>query len=402
MYNGQFMKGFIHVLAFVCMIWMADRFGPIMVPVFFAYFFYSVFDAYKTAHAIEMGQPVPDPFGLERMLSGHAGVSSHTSTTPPSAAFVNESGREYTPPAAAVGPPSQPPVDFRASRHALPTGAIVLIVLGALFLLDNIGGFEFHWVHRLWPLILIILGGWLLVRRLGLLEGVPIEQYRSRGLMGPAILLTLGLLSVISWGIILYKLWTFNRIQSQSSRFLEIFRRSTKFSEVQAVCQSLNDSPLVGIFLAGYAELNLQLRPSSGSANSANPAGSAAASRPVLKSLVSVDRALMRASNVETNKLEKHITFLATTAAVTPFIGLFGTVVGIIAAFQGIGAQGSTSLDVVAPGIADALIATAAGLAAAIPAVYFYNLLTQRVKGLASEMDDFSLEFLNIVERNFT
>ena len=105
------------------------------------------------------------------------------------------------------------------------------------------------------------------------------------------------------------------------------------------------------------------------------------APRPVLKSLVSVDRALMRASNVETNKLEKHITFLATTAAVTPFIGLFGTVLGIISAFQGIGAQGSTSLDVVAPGIADALIATAAGLAAAIPAVYFYNLLTQRVKG---------------------
>ena len=103
-----------------------------------------------------------------------------------------------------------------------------------------------------------------------------------------------------------------------------------------------------------------------------------------------------------TNRLEKHITFLATTAAVTPFIGLFGTVLGIISAFQGIGAQGSTSLDVVAPGIADALIATAAGLAAAIPAVYFYNLLTQRVKNLASEMDDFSLEFLNIVERNFT
>ena len=209
------------------------------------------------------------------------------------------------------------------------------------------------------------------------------------------------LFSIVSWGIILYKLWTFNRIQSQSARFLEIFRRSTKFSEVQQVCQSLNESPLVGIFLAGYAELNLQLRPPSGAANSANPP-STPASRPALKSLVSVDRALMRASNVETNKLEKHITFLATTAAVTPFIGLFGTVVGIIAAFQGIGAQGSTSLDVVAPGIADALIATAAGLAAAIPAVYFYNLLTQRVKGLASEMDDFSLEFLNIVERNFT
>jgi biopolymer transport protein TolQ len=219
-------------------------------------------------------------------------------------------------------------------------------------------------------------------------DSSPISQF---------VLAILVIFSIVSWGIILYKLWTFNRIQSQSARFLEIFRRSTKFSEVQAVCQSLNDSPLVGIFLAGYAELNLQLRQTSSSGNPATPAP-----RPALKSLVSVDRALMRASNVETNRLEKHITFLATTAAVTPFIGLFGTVLGIISAFQGIGAQGSTSLDVVAPGIADALIATAAGLAAAIPAVYFYNLLTQRVKGLASEMDDFSLEFLNIVERNFT
>ena len=223
-------------------------------------------------------------------------------------------------------------------------------------------------------------------------DSSPISQF---------VLAILVVFSIVSWGIILYKLWTFNRIQSQSTRFLEIFRRSSKFSEVQAVCQSLNESPLVGIFLAGYAELNLQLRQTAGGAASAT-SQVAASARPVLKSLISVDRALMRASNVETNKLEKHITFLATTAAVTPFIGLFGTVLGIISAFQGIGAQGSTSLDVVAPGIADALIATAAGLAAAIPAVYFYNLLTQRVKGLASEMDDFSLEFLNIVERNFT
>ncbi len=223
-------------------------------------------------------------------------------------------------------------------------------------------------------------------------ESSPISQF---------VLAVLVIFSIVSWGIILYKLWTFNRIQAQSSRFLEIFRRSAKFSEVQAVCQSLNDSPLVGIFLSGYAELNLQLRQASTIAKT-DIVPAAPPARPVLKSLVAVDRALMRASNVETNKLEKHITFLATTAAVTPFIGLFGTVLGIISAFQGIGAQGSTSLDVVAPGIADALIATAAGLAAAIPAVYFYNLLTQRVKNLASEMDDFSLEFLNIVERNFT
>jgi len=231
------------------------------------------------------------------------------------------------------------------------------------------------------------------------LSGGMLSLIKGSSLPAKAVLVTLVLFSVASWGVILLKLVSFNRIQAQSNRFLEIFRRSTKFSEVQAVCQSLNDSPLVGIFQAGYAELNLQLR-QPGSPPAANPA--APAPRPTLKSLTSVDRALLRASNVEVNRLEKRITFLATTAAVTPFIGLFGTVWGIIGAFQGISETGSTSLGVVAPGIAEALVTTAAGLAAAIPAVYFYNLLTQRVKVFASEMDDFSLEFLNIVERNFT
>ena len=115
-----------------------------------------------------------------------------------------------------------------------------------------------------------------------------------------------------------------------------------------------------------------------------------------------MDRALLRASSAEVNKLEKRVPFLATTASITPFIGLFGTVWGIMTAFSNIGAQGSTDLAVVAPGIAEALIATAAGLFAAIPAVYFYNHFTTKVKIYASEMDDFALEFLNIAERNFT
>jgi len=233
------------------------------------------------------------------------------------------------------------------------------------------------------------------------LGGGLIDLIRLASLPSQIVLALLVVFSIASWGIILYKLWSFNRITAQSVRFIEIFRRSTKFSEVQAVCQSLNESPLVGIFLAGHAELNLQLRQPGTTATPATVTATSAP-RPILKSLVAVDRALMRASNIEVGRLEKRITFLATTAAVTPFIGLFGTVLGIIGAFQGIGAQGSTSLDVVAPGIAEALIATAAGLGAAIPAVYFYNLLSERVKGFASEMDDFSLEFLNIVERNFT
>ncbi len=218
------------------------------------------------------------------------------------------------------------------------------------------------------------------------------------------VLLTLLALSIVSWSIILYKLWLFRRSRRHSLNFLEVFRRSNKFSEVQAVCRSLGESPLVGLFQAGYAELTAQLRQTStaDAAETQFPNPKAVANRPTLKSLTAVDRALMRASVVEVNKLEKRLPFLATTASIAPFVGLFGTVVGIIMAFQGIGATGSTNLSVVAPGIADALIATAAGLVAAIPAVVAYNHLSNRVRLFAAEMDDFAMEFLNIAERNFT
>ena len=213
-----------------------------------------------------------------------------------------------------------------------------------------------------------------------------------------AVLAILLIFSAISWGVILYKIWQFNRSSRQTSTFLDVFRKSSKFSEVAAVCRTLSDSPLVGLFQAGYAELNSQLRTGQ-TAEGKPPAG---APRPTLKSLDAVDRALLRATTVEMTKLEKRVPFLATTASITPFIGLFGTVWGIIVSFQQIGAAGSSSLAVVAPGIAEALIATAAGLFAAIPAVYFYNHFTNRVKHFGSEMDDFSMEFLNISERNFT
>ncbi len=217
--------------------------------------------------------------------------------------------------------------------------------------------------------------------------------------LAKSVLLILLLFSAVSWGIILYKLWQFRRAERNSATFLQVFRKSTKFSEVQAVCSSVAASPLVGIFQSGYAELNAQLRQNR---PDGEPRPSAVVTRPTLKSLDSVDRALLRATTIEVGKLERRVPFLATTASITPFIGLFGTVWGIMAAFQNIGAQGSTSLNVVAPGIAEALIATAAGLFAAIPAVYFYNHLTNRVREFAAEMDDFSLEFLNISERNFT
>jgi len=215
-----------------------------------------------------------------------------------------------------------------------------------------------------------------------------------------AVLLTLALMSVGSWAIILYKLWVFRRSEQQSSSFLDVFRRSSKFSEVAAVCRSLTESPLVGLFQSGYAELTAQLRQASPEDLAANPR--AVAARPTLKSLAAVDRALMRASVVEVNKLESRITFLATTASIAPFVGLFGTVVGIMMSFQMIGETGSTNLASVGPGIAEALIATAFGLVAAVPAVVGYNYFSNRVRLSASQMDDFAMEFLNIAERNFT
>lgn len=220
------------------------------------------------------------------------------------------------------------------------------------------------------------------------------------------VLIILLLFSAVSWAIILYKMWVYRRAERQSATFLNVFRKSSKFSEVQAVCPTLPASPLVGIFQAGYAELNAQLRtekPADGprfAAEGGRPV--AVAARPTLKSLDAVDRALLRATTVELTKLENRVPFLATTASITPFIGLFGTVWGIMGSFLAIGVTGSSSLTSVGPGIAEALVATAAGLFAAIPAVYFYNQFTNHVKHFAAEMDDFSLEFLNICERNFT
>jgi biopolymer transport protein TolQ len=222
----------------------------------------------------------------------------------------------------------------------------------------------------------------------------------AHSFVSQAVLFILALFSVISWSIILYKWWTFGRAARQTVKFLDVFRRSSKFSEVQAVCRSLDHSPLVGLFQSGYTELTAQLRQHVPAEVPGNPHGTPA--RPTLKSVAAVDRSLVRASAVELNKLERRIPFLATTASISPFVGLFGTVWGIMTAFASIGQTGSTNLGVVGPGIAEALITTAAGLAAAIPAVFFYNQLSQRVKLFATEMDDFSLEFLNIAERNFT
>jgi biopolymer transport protein TolQ len=211
------------------------------------------------------------------------------------------------------------------------------------------------------------------------------------GLVGKAVLVLLAVFSVVSWAIIVYKGMALHRAHAQSQTFLQVFRKSNKFSEVNSVCVQLRASPLVGVFQAGYLEVNQQVRNAGAGAN-----------RPTVKSLESLSRSLARAATVENTRLERRVSFLATTASVTPFVGLFGTVVGIMNAFADIGRMGSANLAVVAPGISEALVNTAAGLAAAIPAAVFFNYYSSRIRVLGSMMDDFAMEFLNIVERNFT
>jgi len=224
-----------------------------------------------------------------------------------------------------------------------------------------------------------------------------LEVIRHSTVINQSVLAVLVLFSIVSWAIILFKSLEYSKVERQTRTFLEVFRKSSKFSEVNAVCPSLPETPLVGVFQAGYAELNAQFRATGTQGNPTSNPG-----RPILKSLDAVDRALIRAATAEVNKLEKRVTFLATAASVSPYIGLFGTVVGIMVAFNRIGATGSTNLAIVAPGISEALIATAMGLFAAIPAVLAYNHFTHRVKEFSATLDDFALEFLNIAERNFT
>jgi biopolymer transport protein TolQ len=217
----------------------------------------------------------------------------------------------------------------------------------------------------------------------------------TSGPTAKAVLVVLILFSLLSWAIIIYKGMALHRAHAQSETFLDVFRKSSKFSEVSSVCAQLKASPLVGVFQAGYLELNQQVRGGASGKETTGP-------KPTVRSMESLARSLARAATAEVTRLERRLSFLATTASVTPFVGLFGTVWGIMNAFADIGRMGSANLAVVAPGISEALITTATGLLAAIPAAVFYNAFSSRVRVLSAMLDDFALEFLNIVERNFT
>jgi biopolymer transport protein ExbB/TolQ len=220
-----------------------------------------------------------------------------------------------------------------------------------------------------------------------------VDLLKETGTVNLIVLAILVLLSVVSWAIIFQKTLSYRSIQRQTATFLDVFRRSTKFSEVQSVCPSLPASPLVGVFQAGYAELNAQFRVAG--TGSSNPGE--ASSRPILKSLAAVDRALLRAAAVEVNKLEKRVPFLATIASVAPFIGLFGTVWGIYHALVAIGVAGQASIDKVAGPVGEALIMTAVGLAVAVPAVLGYNFLLGRNKQIMERVKLFSNDLEQVI-----
>jgi len=213
------------------------------------------------------------------------------------------------------------------------------------------------------------------------------------------VMIILLLFSVICWGIIATKTRTFSKARKETRMFSDAFRESRKFSSLYTEAKRLTHSPVAHVFRAGYEELSRI----SHIQQSSQKNGSDSSQEPEYErtGMDNVSRSLQQALIAERSRLERGVHFLATTGSSAPFIGLFGTVWGIMESFRQIGVMKSASLAVVAPGIAEALIATAAGLAAAIPAVIFYNYLLGRINTVSTEMDNFASELINIIERMY-
>jgi biopolymer transport protein TolQ len=215
---------------------------------------------------------------------------------------------------------------------------------------------------------------WLFLFALAL-GGEIVDLLAESGIVAKTVLLILLVFSIVSWSIILVKWGAFRRARAQSSRFLRAYRKAQRLQDIVTVAEQFVPSPLVAVLQGGYEEMRRQGR------------------------LPAIQRACTISTSQEMTRLERRMPWLATTAAVTPFIGLFGTVWGIIDAFHGLGTAGAATLRAVAPGISEALITTAAGLFAAIPAVIAYNLFSNQIREFGSRMDDFTLELVNTVER---
>ena len=227
--------------------------------------------------------------------------------------------------------------------------------------------------------------------------GEPASLWATVTHSGPLaffVLILLVVFSVVSWGIILVKWLAIRQSARSSAQFLEVFWQSKRLDEIFQKSEELSTSPLAQVFRAGYQEL-VKVKQREQKEKDAQDKGLS------FGGVENVERALRRAATAEMTELERLVPFLATVGSTSPFIGLFGTVVGIMKSFAEIGAKGSANLATVAPGIAEALIATAAGLLAAIPAVIAFNYFGSRIKVLGAEMENFSNDFMNIVRRHF-
>jgi biopolymer transport protein TolQ len=234
----------------------------------------------------------------------------------------------------------------------------------------------------------------------GQFHGSLFGMILDAGLMVQFVLLILLFFSVVSWAIILMKYLSYKKVSKENELFFDAYLKSKRLSDVFSEAKRFKYSTVAEVFRSGYTELANTTRSARDQAGYRKEESSSEPSFE-MRGLDNVERAINRATSGEAGKLENVLAFLATTGSACPFIGLFGTVWGIMDTFKSIGARGSATLAVVAPGISEALIATAAGLAAAIPAVVFYNYYINRVKAFSLEMDAFASELLNIIERNY-
>ena len=210
-----------------------------------------------------------------------------------------------------------------------------------------------------------------------IIGGEVFNLIRQTGAVAQVVLVILLIFSILSWSIILTKWASIRRARAQSGRFLRAFRKTQRLQDIAAISDQFKPSPLVAVFDNAYDEYRRQ-----GDSN-----------------IPAVQRAAQIGASEELSRLERKLPWLATTGAVAPFVGLFGTVWGIIDAFNGLGDAGAATLRAVAPGISEALITTAAGLFAAIPAVIAYNQFTHSMREFGARMDDFAMELLNFIER---
>jgi biopolymer transport protein TolQ len=217
-----------------------------------------------------------------------------------------------------------------------------------------------------------------------LLQTKYLELISNGSVLSFVVLAILVVFSIYSWTVIFAKWSAFGAAKKSDARFLRAFRKASGLEAVMVASEQFRPSPLVAVFDSGYEEVSRQVK-----------------SRGSLGNRDAIMRSLQIGTNQQISRLEQNLSWLATTASVSPFIGLFGTVLGIIRAFQQLSGAGSSSLSSVGPGISEALVATAAGLFAAIPAAMAYNHFGHMLKELGGQMDDFSLEFLNLIERSF-